>query len=163
MKALPLFPYFLDKCLTIPTSPFFRLLINGFSLIREYGSTLYVGLAHAVPPTNTNFQPLLLLTQVGMPCTNTHKYRMSYFKSTPTFMGPAKRWKSLSAARQKWEILAILHHHNNNFKIFSSISSDEIPPRSTCKCLQNLYQSVAIYLKYVLLVLLLHLLMYLGL
>ena len=25
-------------------------------LIREYGSTLYVGLARAVSPTNTNFQ-----------------------------------------------------------------------------------------------------------
>ena len=27
-----------------------------------------------------------------------------------------------------------------NFKISSSISSDEIPPRSACKSLQNLYQ-----------------------
>ena len=59
--------------------------------IREYGSTLYVGLACAVPPTNTNFQPLLLPTQVSMPYTNTHKHRTSYFKSTLTFMGPAKR------------------------------------------------------------------------
>ena len=50
-----------------------------------------------------------------------------------------------------------------NFKIFSSISSEEIPPRSACKCLQNVYQSVAIHLKYVLLVLLIRLLMYLGL
>ena len=49
-----------------------------------------------------------------------------------------------------------------NFKIISSISPDEIPPQSMCKCLQNLYQSVAIHLKSVLLVLLLHLLMYLG-
>ena len=32
-------------------------------IIREYGSTLYVGLARAVPPTNTNFQPLHLLIQ----------------------------------------------------------------------------------------------------
>ena len=51
-----------------------------------------------------------------------------------------------------------------NFKIFfSNISSNEIPPRSACKCLQHLYQSVAIHLKYVLLVLLLLLLKYLGL
>ena len=50
-----------------------------------------------------------------------------------------------------------------NFKIFSSISSEEIPPRSACKCLQNLYKSVAIHMKYVLLVLLLSLPMYLGL
>ena len=53
--------------------------------------TLYVGLARAVPPTNTNFQPLLLPTQAGMPYTNTHKHRMLYFKSTLTFIGPAKR------------------------------------------------------------------------
>ena len=44
-------------------------------------------------------------------------------------MGPAMRWKCLSAARQKREILEILHHNNNNSKIFSSISSDEIPPQ----------------------------------
>ena len=34
--------------------------VNGFSviiiIIREYGSTLYVGLARAVSPTNTNFR-----------------------------------------------------------------------------------------------------------
>ena len=31
-------------------------------LIREYGSTLYVGLARAVSPTNTNFRLTFLLT-----------------------------------------------------------------------------------------------------
>ena len=30
--------------------------------IREYGSTLYVGLARAVSPTNTHFQLTFLLT-----------------------------------------------------------------------------------------------------
>ena len=53
-----------------------------FTNIREYGSTLYVGLAHACPPTNTKFKPLLLPTQTGMPYTNTHNHRTSYFKST---------------------------------------------------------------------------------
>ena len=77
-------------------------------IIRECGSTRYVGLAHAVPPTNTKFKPLLLPTQAGMPYTNTHKHRTSYFKSTLTFIGPAKRW-SLSAARQKPEILEVHH------------------------------------------------------
>ena len=33
-------------------------------LIREYGSTLYVGLARAVSPTNTNFLLTFLLTQL---------------------------------------------------------------------------------------------------
>ena len=32
--------------------------------IREYGSTLYVGLARAVSPTNTNFQLTFLLTRL---------------------------------------------------------------------------------------------------
>ena len=63
-KAHPLFPYFLEKCLAIPTSPFFHLLVNGFSVIREYGSTLYVGLARAVSPTNTNFWLTFLLTRL---------------------------------------------------------------------------------------------------
>ena len=57
-----------------------------------------------------------------------------------------------------------------NFKIFSSISSDEIPPRSTCNAhkdpramLTKFISSVAIHIKYVVLVLLLCLLKYLGL
>ena len=33
-------------------------------LIREYGSTLYVGLARAVSPTNTNFRLTFLLTRL---------------------------------------------------------------------------------------------------
>ena len=32
--------------------------------IREYGSTLYVGLARAVSPTNTNFRLAFLLTRL---------------------------------------------------------------------------------------------------
>ena len=84
-------------------------------IIREYGSTLYVGLARAVPPTNTNFQPLLLPTQAGMPYISTEHHSPSLHSH-----GPAKRWKCLSAAHQKRQILAILHHHNNNNKILSS-------------------------------------------
>ena len=67
-------------------------------IISECGSTLYVGLVHAVPPTNTKFKPLLLPTQAGILYTNTHKHRTSYFKSTLTFMASAKCWKCLSAA-----------------------------------------------------------------
>ena len=33
-------------------------------VIREYGSTLYVGLARAVSPTNTNFRSTFLLTRL---------------------------------------------------------------------------------------------------
>ena len=41
-----------------PYISFFHLLVNGFSVIRECSSTLYVGLARAVPsPTNTNSGP----------------------------------------------------------------------------------------------------------
>ena len=32
--------------------------------IRECGSTLYVGLARVVPPTNTNFRLTFLLTRI---------------------------------------------------------------------------------------------------
>ena len=28
--------YLIEKCLAIPTSPFFILLVNGYSVIREY-------------------------------------------------------------------------------------------------------------------------------
>ena len=47
-----------------PYTSFFHLLVNGFSVIREYGSTLYVGLARAVSPTNTNFRLTFLLTRL---------------------------------------------------------------------------------------------------
>ena len=51
-----------------PYISFFHLLVNGFSviilIIREYGSTLYVGLARAVSPTNTNFRLTFLLTRL---------------------------------------------------------------------------------------------------
>ena len=36
MKAHPLFPYFFEKRLAIPKSPFFHLLVNGFSVIYIY-------------------------------------------------------------------------------------------------------------------------------
>ena len=39
-----------------------RKLIVG--VIREYGSTLYVGLARAISPTNTNFRLTFLLTRL---------------------------------------------------------------------------------------------------
>ena len=37
---------------------------GSFNHIREYGSTLYVGLARAVSPTNTNFRLTFLLTRL---------------------------------------------------------------------------------------------------
>ena len=46
-----------------------------------------VGLQHAVPPINTKFKPILHPTQAGIPYTNAHKLRISYFKSTLTFLG----------------------------------------------------------------------------
>ena len=46
---------------------------NLFIIIRECGRILYLGLQHAVPPTNTKFKLLLLPSQLGMPFTNVHK------------------------------------------------------------------------------------------
>ena len=101
--------------------------------IRECGSecssTLYVGLAHAVPPTNTKFKPLLLLTQAGIPYSNTHKHGTSYFKSTLTFLGLSAESQSLPPDKigkflRFFIIILIIIIFN---KIFSNISSDEIP------------------------------------
>ena len=50
--------------------------------IRECGSTLYVGLACAVPLTNTNFRLTFLLTDFM----KTYLYRASNLKSTITFL-----------------------------------------------------------------------------
>ena len=38
--------------------------VSVYIYIREYGSTLYVGLARAVSPTNTNFRLTFLLTRL---------------------------------------------------------------------------------------------------
>ena len=80
---------------------------KGLDIIRE---CYYAGWQHAVPPTNTKFKLLLLPIQAGIRYTNNYKHRTSYFKSALTFQGQAKRWKSISAARQNLEILAIFHH-----------------------------------------------------
>ena len=47
-----------------PYISFFHLLVNGFTVIREYCSTIYVGLARTAPPTNTNFWLSFLLTRL---------------------------------------------------------------------------------------------------
>ena len=39
-------------------------VVSIYIYIREYGSTLYVGLARAVSPTNTNFRLTFLLTRL---------------------------------------------------------------------------------------------------
>ena len=52
------------EAISHPYISFFHLLVNGFSVIREYGSTLYVGLARAASPTNTNFRLTFLLTRL---------------------------------------------------------------------------------------------------
>ena len=52
------------EAISHPYISFFHLLVNGFSVIRENGSTLYVGLARAVSPTNTNFRLTFSLTQL---------------------------------------------------------------------------------------------------
>ena len=56
------------EAISHPYIPFFHLLVNGFSviiiIIRECASTLYVGLARAVSPTNTNFRLTFLLTRL---------------------------------------------------------------------------------------------------
>ena len=44
---------------------FFHLLVNVFfSVIREYSSTLYEGLARAISSTNTNFRLTFLLNRL---------------------------------------------------------------------------------------------------
>ena len=40
------------------------LFLRRGGTIREYGSTLYVGLARAASPTNTNFRLIFLLTRL---------------------------------------------------------------------------------------------------
>ena len=59
-----LVPVLFRELFSHPYISLFHLLVNGFSAIREYGSTLYVGLARAVSPTNTNFRLTFLLTRL---------------------------------------------------------------------------------------------------
>ena len=82
-------------------SVFCRAEEMDFQHLAVPGSTLYVGLQHALPPTNTKFKPLHLLT--GIRYTTTYNQTALYFKSTLTFLGLAKRWKSISASHTKPE------------------------------------------------------------
>ena len=61
VEAHPLFPYFLEKRLAIPTPPFF---IYKYMLFFCYQRVRYVGLARTAPPTNTNFRLTFLLTRI---------------------------------------------------------------------------------------------------
>ena len=54
-------------CACTPVTILLRLLpvrASEQGNVREYGSTLYVGLARAVSPTNTNFRLTFLLTRL---------------------------------------------------------------------------------------------------
>ena len=64
---------YIERRLHIPYNPASARLTTGLlmlialiqlKIIREYGSTLYVGLARAVSPTNTNFRLTFLLTRL---------------------------------------------------------------------------------------------------
>ena len=50
MESSSLVPVLFREVFSQPYISFFHLLVNGFSVIRECGSTLYVGLALAVSP-----------------------------------------------------------------------------------------------------------------
>ena len=52
------------EAISHPFISFFHLLVNVFYVIREYGSTLYVGLARAVSPTNIYKLPVNLFTNL---------------------------------------------------------------------------------------------------
>ena len=75
-SSSPLFPLMIDK---LSTSTTLEMLRNNWASeasptlgssieisrdISECGSTLYVGLARAVPPANTNFRLTFLLTRL---------------------------------------------------------------------------------------------------
>ena len=103
-------------------------------IIRECSSTLYVGLQHAVLPTNTKFKLLFLPTQVGMPYTNTHKHRTLYsslhshswvqLSTGSSFLLPNKNRKFLH-----FFIINIIITSRSSFLF----NSDEISPWSVNK------------------------------
>ena len=64
IESSSLVPVLFREVFSHPYISFFHLLVNNFSVIREYGSTLYVGMARAISPTNTNFRLTFLLTRL---------------------------------------------------------------------------------------------------
>ena len=137
-------------------------------LLKMCSSTLYVGLQHAVPPTNTKFKPLLHPTPAGLRYTNTsrehhisnlHSHFWVYLSGGSPLLPPDKK---------KRKFLRFLHHqcrvgtHSSthqyklritflliifNFKISSlSLRRDFSVLRVHIK----LTQSKAIFLKYML-------------
>ena len=62
IESSSLVPVLFREVFSHPYITFFHLLVNVVVFIREFGSTLYVGLARAVSPTNTNFRLTFLLT-----------------------------------------------------------------------------------------------------
>ena len=79
--------------------------VMGFarSSLSESAVTLYVGLQHAVPPININ-SSITSPDSSGIPYTNTHKHRTSYFKSTHISGFPL--------TDKNGKFLRFLHHNN---------------------------------------------------
>ena len=61
--------------------------------------TLYVGIAHPAPPTNTNFQITFLLSRILEALYETYLYRASNLKSTITFLASVSWRKSVYGGR----------------------------------------------------------------
>ena len=82
--------------------------------IRECGSTLYVGLAHAVSPTSTKFRLTFLLTRL-QEALYEHLYRASNLKSIPSLFWPLFHSGSLFLAPVKnRRFLRFIHNTTNN-------------------------------------------------
>ena len=62
---------------------------------------------HHISSLHSHLSPKLLQTQVGIPYTNTHKHRTSYFKYTLTLLGSVSAGSPILQTEKKREILAI--------------------------------------------------------
>ena len=91
---------------------FFRFF---FIIIKEYGSTLYVGLAHAVPPTYTNFQPFLLPTEVFISGWNSTC--QPYIESATTLSDYDEELQAFSGCGKALPLLIWTHKCVSRFEI----------------------------------------------
>ena len=105
--------------------------ISPMFLIRECGSTPYVGLAHAVPPTNTKFKPLLLPTQAGVPYTSTEHHISSLSHLWVQLSTDVNFWRALITDISCDLFIIIINFFRRVFSAYTEANTTSLIPQDT--------------------------------
>ena len=114
----------------------YNLIIN----LVLFNRRVYVGLSHTAPPTNTKFNPLLLMTQAGIPyikITSTENHISSIHS-----LSGSRRWNPFLLTDTTRKLVQFLYHLYNNTNNINNILFSLLQ-------MKFLYNSVSSYKTYI--------------